>query len=456
MAMAGDGEGPSSGPESEELLRLVLESATDYAIFSTDPEGRVTSWNVGAERVLGFAEAEILGRSGDVIFTEEDRAGGVPEMERRVAFAEGRARDDRWTARADGSRFWASGLMMPLADRSQGFVKILRDRTDQHMAQQRLQESEERFRLLATNVPQLVFLSQPDGRRTWGSPQWIAFTGLSLEQSVGFGWFEAIHPDDRDLTHAAWSEAQRTGECYVEHRVRSAAGEYRWHQTRARPSTENATTEWVGTMTDVHDLRDIQDRQQVLMAELQHRTRNLLAVVQAIASQTARSSRSLAEFSEEFESRLGALSRVQSLVARADRGVVNVRELVKAELAAHGGGAAAVDGPFVALPATSAQALGLALHELATNALKYGALAHPDGRLEVAWEADEADGERTVTIVWQESGVPIAEPPSRKGYGSELIERALPYQLRAKTQLRFDPDGVRCIIQVPMRLPGLG
>src|SRR5689334_17174659 len=168
-------------PPTDELLRPVIESARDYAIFSMDPEGLVTSWNSGAERVTGWPVAEIVGRTADVIFTPEDRAGGGPEQERSQAAAAGRAEDERWQQRKDGTRFWASGLMMRLEDRSQGFVKILRDRTEHHLAEERIRQSEERFRLLATNIPQLVFRGLGDGSRTWPSPQWIDFTGLNVE-----------------------------------------------------------------------------------------------------------------------------------------------------------------------------------------------------------------------------------------------------------------------------------
>jgi two-component sensor histidine kinase len=106
----------------------------------------------------------------------------------------------------------------------------------------------------------------------------------------------------------------------------------------------------------------------------------------------------------------------------------------------------------VALPPTAAQALGLAIHELATNAVKYGALAQPTGKLEVTWELKARKPTAEVALQWRESGVsmPAVGPPRRKGYGSELIERALPYQLSAKTQLEFGSDGVRCAIVVPV------
>jgi PAS domain S-box-containing protein len=437
------------------MLRLVVESATDFAIIAMDGKGDVTTWNVGAERLLGFAEGEIVGHNGDVVFTPEDRAAGAPQRERDEAGAKGRAEDERWHIRKDGSRFWGSGIMMPLADGS-GFLKIMRDLTARRAAQEQLRESEELFRLLATNIPQLVFRTRSTGERNWGSPQWILFTGLSFEDSVGFGWLDAIHPDDREATIAGWAKARETGEYDVDHRIRRARdGEYRWHQTRARPLGKSRSDDgdWVGTSTDVHDLRGLQEHQKVLLAELQHRTRNLLAIVQSIARQTIRASDSLDEFATEFEGRLRALGRVQGLLARVDHGAIDLRELVELELKAHGDvvpGKVTVDGPPSTLSPASAQTLALALHELATNAVKYGALKQPEGKLEIVWRIEGGESARRRAMLdWRERGVEMANQgaiPSRKGYGSELIERALPYQLKAETRLEFGPDGVRCRI----------
>jgi two-component system CheB/CheR fusion protein len=135
--------------ESEERLRLVLENAVDYAIFSMDLRRRVKSWNTGAQRLLGYAEAEILGRCADIIFTDEDRAGGAPQEEARTALAHGRAADDRLHQRKDGSRFWASGALMPMHSGEGvvvGMVKVLRDQSEQRAAQQEVEQG--RFELL--------------------------------------------------------------------------------------------------------------------------------------------------------------------------------------------------------------------------------------------------------------------------------------------------------------------
>jgi PAS domain S-box-containing protein len=447
-------------PASDELLRLVLESVSDYAIFSMDSEGLVTSWNSGAERLLGYRADQIMGRCADVIFTPEDRAAGAFDEERRQASTHGRAQDERWQMRRDGSRFWASGLMMPLADRRRGFVKILRDRTERHLAGRRLAGMEERFRLLATGIPQLVFRARTGGSRTWVSPQWVEFSGLDQEASLEFGWLEAVHPDDRDSTRAAWHGAEASGTHRVEHRIRRAAdGVYRWHQTQARPIRGidgGPAEEWVGTMTDIDELRSMQERQHVLMAELQHRTRNLLAVTQAIAGQTLRNSTSLESFQSHFESRLRALSRVQTLILGADYTDVDLGELLRAELNAHDPGSLCagevrIEGPSVRLGTAAAQAVGLCLHELTTNAMKYGALSQETGRLEVTWRIEQADGDRLVVLDWRESGVAMPRGDVRRGYGRQLIERALPYQLGARTRLDFLPDGVHCTIAVTIK-----
>lgn len=443
-----------SRPTSDELLRLMVEGATGYAIFSTDRSGKVTSWNVGAQRVLGFAADEMLGTSADVIFTAEDRAAGVPDRERRDASSKGRAVDDRWTLRKGGERFWASGLMMPLADRDRGYVKILRDRTEMHLSELRHRVDAERFRVLATNIPQLVFRCRPDGRRTWGSPQWISYTGLDLPASLEYGWMEAVHPDDREKTQFAWIAASKSGAYEVEHRLRRQLdGDYRWHQTRALPiatGEDPSAEDWVGTSTDIHELRGLRDHQQVLLAELQHRTRNLLGLAQAIAARLVRQSATLDQFWQEFQSRLGALGRVQALLGASEAGV-SLRDLLEAEMGVHaarGDHRIAMDGPPVILPDRAAQMLALAFHELVTNTVKHGALRVASGRVDVRWGVDRE--RRLLRIRWEESGVVVAPSEKRRsGFGTELLQRALPYQLGGTTDLSFPEAGFRCLIAIP-------
>jgi PAS domain S-box-containing protein len=438
---------------SEPLLNAIIESALDYAIITIDVNGSITSWNSGAQALLGWSSEEIVGSNGDIIFTTEDIERGAPDAERAMATREGRAEDERWHVRKDGSRFWGSGLLVRLRGEGvTGFLKIMRDRTEQRRMQLDLQDSETRFRTLAEHIPQLVWRSASMGERTWPSPQWIAFTGLSADKSLGLGWLDAVHPHDRDATMEAWSEAELRGEYYVEHRFRRAVdGEYRWFQSRAHRLTDakGHTIEWFGTSADVHELRRLNERQHVLLRELHHRSRNLLSIVSSIARRTQVLSQSLEEFGERFSARIAALARVQGLVAREDRAELDLGELVRTEILAHQADAnsqVCIEGPTVALREKSAETLALALHELATNAVKYGALSGDAGKLAVTWQIRE---DETLVLNLQETGIASNANPTRRGYGRELIEVALPLALGAQTKYNLSSQGVTCVIELP-------
>jgi two-component system, chemotaxis family, CheB/CheR fusion protein len=155
--------------ESEERLRLLVENASEFAIFSTDLQRRVTVWNSGAQRLLGYAESEVIGQSADIIFTDEDRAAGAPEQEMRTAVAHDRAADERWHQRKDGTRFWASGALMLMRDADGlpiGFVKILRDQTTAREAQLALERSQaDLLRVLAENEASRAELQSADAAK---------------------------------------------------------------------------------------------------------------------------------------------------------------------------------------------------------------------------------------------------------------------------------------------------
>jgi PAS domain S-box-containing protein len=250
-------EAHASLQASETRYRAIVESATDYAIITTDMDGLITSWNRGACTILGWEEAEVTGKPMALIFLPEDRAANMPEMERRKALSTGRAVDERWHVKRDGSLFWAAGELTPLRNGSlHGYLKILRDHTEQRLTAERLRASEERFRTLAEGIPQLVWRSRSNGERTWGSPQWVVYSGLTLEESVGFGWLDAVHVEDRAAAMACWAEAEQSGIYSAEYRLRQESnGEYRWFQARAVPVRDptGRIVEWLGTATDIDD-----------------------------------------------------------------------------------------------------------------------------------------------------------------------------------------------------------
>lgn len=318
--------------ESELRLRHIIDSAAEYAIITVDSERRILSWNLGAERLLGYSEAEALGRSGDIFFSAEDRAAGEPEREMQMAREEGRAADERWHVRKDGSRFWGSGVMLPMQDdQLRYFVKIFRDRTDERQAE---------------------------------------------------------------------------------------------------------------------------ERRKLLVHELNHRVKNTLATVQAIASQTFRSRRIAADEKERFHSRLRSLAEAHELLTRESWERADLREVVRTALnafRADDGGAFDIDGPSLHVAPQIALSLAMALHELATNATKYGALSQEGGRVEVSWRIENGDENARLHFRWRESGGPAVSPPTRKGFGSQLIERSLAADFGDRIRIEFAPGGVVCTIDAPVR-----
>jgi len=329
------------------------------------------------------------------------------------------------------------------------------------MAQTALRESEDRFRTLASLIPVLLWRSDVSGENNAFNEAWLTYTGQTPQQSQVHGWLDALHPDDREAAYEAFGAGRAARRLIeVQQRIRRHDGQYRWFLVREAPiiDAEGQVTQWIGAAMDIHDLHDLQERQSVLVAELQHRTRNLLGVVRSIAHQTMVQTGPTERFREQFSDRLAALSRVQGLLSRSDQEPITLRTLIQTELDALGGGEFAdrihLGGPPVRLRKASVQTLALAVHELATNARKYGALTTDHGRLSVTWRADGSarDGGRLL-VEWLEEGISRPHDPQnpmRRGYGRELIEQAMPYALNAKTRYELGETRLLCAIELPL------
>lgn len=204
----------------------------------------------------------------------------------------------------------------------------------------------------------------------------------------------------------------------------------------------------VAAFVDVTNLTRAEDHQRVLIAELQHRTRNLLGIIASIAVQTLPEGARL----DAFTTRLGALGRLQGLLGKSAEDGIEISDVVRLEIETLAGAKAdklKIDGPPVSLAPEYLQTIALVMHELATNAVKYGALKIDQGQLVVTWHV-LADDERTLVLDWKESGLETPPESTKRGYGRQLIEKALAYSHRAKTELEFEPDGVRCHIEIPL------
>src|SRR5678816_4285999 len=181
---------------TEDIYRKSVETIRDYAIFMTDPDGLVTNWNRGAEHILRYTETEILGKHASKFFTAEDRAKGVPQKEMNTAAATGRAEDERWHVRSDGSRFWASGVMTAVRDEAGnliGFSKVMRDMTERN----RLTEERDRFFALSMDMLSIV---QLEGQFQRVNPAFQQVLGYSEEELLSMSIFDLVHPDDLEET----------------------------------------------------------------------------------------------------------------------------------------------------------------------------------------------------------------------------------------------------------------
>lgn len=335
-------------------------------------------------------------------------------------------------------------------------------------------DSELRLRLALDAAAMGTFIWHVKEDRTEADPRMVALFDqppggqITLRAALA----TMLHPDDREPYAQAVARSMDPagdGALREDIRVLLKDGGLRWLAVTGQVYFEGEPREparMAGAVVDItarkateEALRQGEARLQMLVAELQHRTRNLIAVVQSMCARTVKESGSLGEFHERYQERLGAVSRVQGLLGQLQEGQrLTFGELLEAELAAHRFADSAIDlkGPAeVRLRSSAAQIFALALHELATNSVKFGALSAGGGRLEVRWRVDPAEvgGDPMLHVEWLEEGGQASNSGSlsyHSGYGRELIERALPYQLKATTTYELKPDGMRCTISAPV------
>ncbi|HET6521027.1 MAG TPA: HWE histidine kinase domain-containing protein [Geminicoccaceae bacterium] len=281
---------------------------------------------------------------------------------------------------------------------------------------------------------------------------------LSFERAVA-----TVHPDDRARVVRAFDEAinpESSGEYRVEKRVVWPDGSIRWVIARGEvhfegEGAERRAVRMVGAAMDATERKLTEERQDLLLAELDHRVKNMLASVQSLVVRT--SAGSPEDFSTALQGRIQAMAHAHSLLTRSRWQGASLRAIVAEELQpffARDGRNGRIAGPDLVLTPKAALALSMAVHELTTNAAKYGALSVPEGRVEVTWGvvrgAEAGGGGPLLTLRWAERGGPRVGPPRHRGFGCTVIERSLAYEVDGEARLDFAPEGVTCEIAIPL------
>jgi PAS domain S-box-containing protein len=276
-------------------------------------------------------------------------------------------------------------------------------------------------------------------------------------------WIERILPEDRDHVLDSLNQVRAGERVTFEFRIIRPDGQLRWMRDTDFPLLdETGRVQRIGGIgQDITErkeaeeaLRASEERAKLLLGELQHRVRNTLSVIRSITRRTAETSQSVEDYAMHLDGRINAFARVQTAVARDPAAGLDLTDLVADELltyVAHDGEQVRIAGPAVRLKPKAAETFGLAVHELATNAVKHGALSSPDGRIRVTWRVHNGTDPPRLVFEWKESGTPNRTPRrKRRGFGTDLLERTLTYELKAKTVQTFEPDGLRCTIELPM------
>jgi PAS domain S-box-containing protein len=437
--------------ESEQRYRALIETSPDAIYVHRD--GVIILANPRAADLLGAASAEEL--IGCPVFQLVDPA----------SLATARARTARLRVPGDCNepvpltmrRFDGSTVPVEAAsaavlfDGRVAIQAVLRDVTAREGAAAALRQSEERYRATQEHAGVGIAEIDGEGRFLRVNAALCAITGYGREELLERTVFAISHPEDAAAERDACARlvAGKADTYTREKRYLRKDGGERWVQVAATAVRDARGTFLyaVRVVMDVHDRKRAELQQRLLLNELNHRVKNTLAVVQGIARHSLAQGRTVEEGGFVLERRLGALAAAHGLLSAGHWQGADLRELVAAELAPYGESRVVAEGPPIVLPPDAALTLGLVLHELATNAMKHGALSVPGGRIDVRWDVGCGQALR---LSWRESGGPEVVPPGRRGFGSLLVESSVAYNLKGASRLEFRPEGLLYEAEIPL------
>ncbi len=336
-----------------------------------------------------------------------------------------------------------------------GMIGVNADVTEREDAERALRESEERFRLAVEAAPSGMVMTDAAGRIVLVNRLAERLFGFDRHELVGRGVevlvperFRANHPEHRNA-YGAHPAARLMGAGRDLHALRKDGREVPV-EIGLSPILTQEGVMTLASIVDISERKAADAQRELLLAELNHRVKNTLAVIQGIAHQTFRGPVALDKALDAFEGRLIALGAAHNLLTQANWEKAELSELAADTLLRGGSDRVSLAGPDISLKPKEALAVALALHELYTNAVKYGALSNDDGRIELAWSVG-ATADRHLSLVWREIDGPPVAPPTHRGFGSRLLERTLAHDLDGRVRLDYARDGLVCVIEAALR-----
>ena len=443
------------------------------ATFICDAQGTILQYNSRAAEIWGQVPQPGQTHQQFTAGARFFNIDGTPlqRSELSEVLATGKpARDvERIVERMDGARVFVSLNIDPLRNAKGELIGAVncffditeRKRTEAALEQSRRHAREQEQRLAATYEHAAIGISEiaPDGRFLRVNEAISAITGYSREHLLANKLFAHTHPDDADADREGFRK-QVNGELEfysVEKRFNRRDGRVIWLSVRSSPvrAADGQLLYLVRVVQDVTERKAAEQRQKLLIDELNHRVKNTLATVQSLATQTVRGAPTPEAFRESFEGRLIALSKAHDQLTRHHWESAELRELLSASIAPYiglGPERIVLRGEDIVLRRRAVLTLAMTFHELTTNAAKYGALSVPTGQIEIHWQLVDGDGDggQRLRIDWVEQGGPTVAEPQQRGFGSKLIEGSIAAELGGSARLAFEPTGLRCEIVIPL------
>jgi PAS domain S-box-containing protein len=439
---------------SENRLQSLIEATSDL-IFRMNPEGTLME-QVGGKELLGPVD-EASNWITDFV-PDSDREAVQQAVDTAIRNRRPLAIEHR-VRTSGGTISWLSSRAVPVLDEDGAITEwfgMATDITQRRQTDQQLQRSAQMLRM-ASEIGKVGLWDWDveTGTIVW-SDEHFRMEGYEVGEVVPSYdiWAERIYPDDRAAAEARIVAARESGEEYVnEYRVLHGDGEIRWLNARGRfLYDENGDpVRMMGAMVDITERRREEEWQKLLVAELQHRVRNLIGMVRSVARLSAPSHRHVDDYVDHLIGRLQAMGRTQSTLTRSPGSNVDLAELVSEELLVHAAQSHQyhIDGPPVALSPHAAEIVTLAIHELATNSIKYGALGDT-GYIRIVWATEDRDDSIWISLRWQETSPLRKTKATRKGFGRRLIEERVPYELNGKGRFNLHDTGLLAELEFPL------